>query len=433
MKILVENSGYNHHNAGDVAMLAAAVKTVSELRPDAHFLIFSNETDRSLVSRYCSQVSFDLIEPTGRLFYASPVRAIRWAGRFLDHRRRLSRLLQMRFPASTLRMATALEGSGGAGTAGNSIRQLVSDADLVLFSGGGYLCESFPEAIDRCLAVAFLASAYGKPLILSGQGIGPFKSEDAIRDARFIVSRAARVGIRDFGELLEPLGLENAPRVNGDDAFLILEAPVGEAPDQAEKRLGVNLRLAAYSSTTSPDYPKLASQIREFARNQGFSLQSVPIADYPDAENDLDAYRSLFGDDREFDPDAYRTGGRIDFRKVQSAAASCEVVVSMSYHACIFALAGGRPCIGVTGSSYYDGKFGGLKRFFPNDFRMVRIENSSFNPPLDAAYAELLERAADRAARIRQITEQIRRSSRAFLSDAISQAGRCDHDSGEIQ
>jgi colanic acid/amylovoran biosynthesis protein len=228
---------------------------------------------------------------------------------------------------------------------------------------------------------------------MMGQGVGPMTDAGVLRRAREVLPSVDLIGLRERVSgvpLLRELGVPPARMlVTGDDALeLALDRPVAPADDI----LGLNLRRARYSGIDEPAEQAIRRAVGRFLRDTGASPLAVPVSFVP-KESDLRSIASLVPDAADLKDGADGATGDAQWvppRAVAALAGRCRAVLTGSYHAAVFALAHGRPVVGVRGSAYYDQKFTGLADLFGPACRMVAL-----GPDLEQRLYDALREAWD--------------------------------------
>jgi polysaccharide pyruvyl transferase WcaK-like protein len=373
LRILVDHSGYALLNIGDIAMLQACVRRLKALWPDAVIHVFTESPDQ--LQRYCPEVN--AVAPT------------------IVGRRRASVLPksgqlaaeQMWKTAIPLLARSNVAGGADSGVLPLRVLDAVRRADLVVSSGGGFISDVFWWHGAGVLSVLAMAQRLGKPTAMFGQGLGPVTHPLLSRAVRLTMPRLTVIGLREemrSMSILRAHGVDlQRSAVTGDDA-LLLAAP--EARPRGGTSIGINVRVASYSSVDTTVAGQIVAVARAAARGRGVATVALPVSRYG-AQSDL---RSIQSED---------IGGRdpvtidefADIRtpdELKDSIARCRVVVTGSYHAAAFALAAGIPAVCITRSSYYDGKFEGLAALFPGGCQLVRI-----GPGFEQALADAIDRA----------------------------------------
>jgi colanic acid/amylovoran biosynthesis protein len=215
-----------------------------------------------------------------------------------------------------------------------------------------------------------------------GQGIGPLRQRMLRLQARAVLPKLEVLSLREglmSRDLAFSLGARpHSVTVTGDDALELLED--GDAAEG--HALGLNMRVASYAGVD----PAIAGQVGDVVSRSASSL-GVPIAAIPVSRNqsdsDVRALRDLL---RSRDP-------QVDViiedlatpEELAGATARCRTIVTGSYHAAVFALGQGVPAVCITRSTYYDGKFAGLRELFPDTCSVVSLLDRYFADRLDAA------------------------------------------------
>lgn len=412
IRILVDQSGYHLLNIGDVAMLQAAVLRLRRCWPDAEIEVIAHARER--LTAYCpGSHAVDWIsdgDPTGgglsRRLRAAAVQMHKASTPFLAAR-----------CAHYVRRTTVTKHRG------RGLLQAVRRADLVVAAGGGYVNDAFWWHAAGVLSVLDLAHELGKPTAILGQGIGPLTMPLLRRQAMAVLPSVSLICLREgvIGPgLLRSLGVsEDRIVITGDDAIELAyrDGPPGHA-------LGVNVRVASYSKLDDGASREIADVALRVARAHAATIIGLPVSRYP-RDSDLDALARIF-------PTGARNGVTVSLEDLDSpdklarAAARCRVVLTGSYHATIFALSQGVPCVCVSASDYYQQKFTGVAHLFPG-CEVVSFDAPDFHCQLEHALTNAWEaadttRAASRGAAHRQL--QAGREAYARLAEIVKTATR---------
>ncbi len=383
MRILIDHSGYDLRNLGDVAMLQVCVARVHQALPDAELDVITTAPER--LERYC---------PGTR-----PVRSTlverRWCGS-LSRSHRLA--LEQAWKAS----GPYLVRSGGQPRASSpslSVLSAIRQADAVVAAGGGYLTDAWWWHAAGVLSVLRAAQRLGRPTAMFGQGLGPLTNPAIRRQASAALPRLRVLGLR---EGVTGLPLANALHmpadrviVTGDDALELAVVAATPAPPRCDV-LGVNVRFADYTNLDLASVAPLRAAIAELARRRSVTLRALPISRHA-CSDDLHGVAQLLQGlpSQEVALDALATPAAL----VQ-ATVGCRAVVTASYHAAVFALAAGVPAVCLSSSPYYDAKFKGLVDLFPEAATFVGLDRPGAAEQLTVALSEAWdapERVRDRA------------------------------------
>lgn len=398
MRILIDQSGYDLLNLGDVAMLQACVARLRAQWPHAEIMVIAHDAQR--LAAYCPDTiaigrtrtdlpSFGLLPRGPRLIAEQAWKMIApyCSGRLGS------------VPARQDRPQTVI--------------QAVRAADLVVASGGGYVTDTWWWHAAGVLSLLALAQRLGKPTAMFGQGIGPISQRGLRAQANSVLPGLAALGLREdqIGRDLA-LSLGTAPgaiTVTGDDA---LELIAGGAVAGGEA-LGVNVRVARYAGIDPAAASAVGTTVRRAAMDFHAPLIALPVSRYrPDS--DLDAIRAMFHGGRHLhDSSGIVLSDLASPDALLTTAVGCRAVVTGSYHAAVFGLAQGVPAVCLTRSSYYDAKFGGLRAQFPDACLVVRLDAPDLTGQLGTAIDQAWHLPASARAAAASAAVRLRDTGRA--------------------
>ena len=381
-RILIDQSGYDLLNVGDVAMLQSCVIRLRRLWPAADIMVICHAPDR--LASYCPGTTAIGQTLAGLPFF-----------RMLPRRSRLAaeQAWKMAAPYFSCRFRP---GRGRPGRPRTAI-QAVRAADLVVAGGGGYVTDTWWWHAVGVLSLLRLAQRLGKPTAMFGQGVGPISergrggSRALCRQARAVLPRLAVLGLREdrIGkDLAISLGVPaGAVAITGDDALeLIPEGSAADGRAHGGRALGVSMRVSPYAGVDQTAAETVGGLVVQAAEAFRAPIVTLPVSRYP-VDGDLDALRALLHPERSgadivlhdlATPDALIT-----------VAADCRVIVTGSYHAAVFGLARGVPAVCLTRSAYYDAKFAGLRALFPGACLVVSLDQ----PDLAGRLGQAIEQA----------------------------------------
>jgi len=251
-----------------------------------------------------------------------------------------------------------------------SALRLLQQSDIVLDIGEG---DSFADIYGNKrlfihVVAKGIARLLGKPLVLSPQTIGPFKSGVGKRLGGIGMSLARRIYARDHlsRAVLNDAGLAHKSQEVIDVAFALPFRKPTRTGD-SRVRVGINVSGLLFSRGYSGknefgltvDYPVLIERIcRELAQRSDLDVYLVPhvISDDILAEDDLRASQTLV----EAIPGlklAPRFGSPIE---AKSFISSLDFFTGARMHACIAAFSSGVPVIPMAYSRKFNGLFNSL-------------------------------------------------------------------------
>jgi polysaccharide pyruvyl transferase WcaK-like protein/GT2 family glycosyltransferase len=419
-RILIDQSGYDLLNIGDVAMLQSCVIRLRRMWPDADIMVICHAPER--LASYCPGTT-----AIGQTLAGLPLL------RMLPRRPRLAaeQVWKMAAPYVACRFRTRPVRLARPRTAIQAVRV----ADLVVASGGGYVTDTWWWHGAGVLSLLRLAQRLGKPTAMFGQGVGPISergrggSRALCRQARAVLPGLAVLGLREdrIGkDLAISLGIPaGAVAVTGDDALELI--PEGSAADgsahggsaQRGGALGVSMRVSPYAGVDRTAAETVGDLVVRAAEAFQAPIVTLPVSRYP-VDGDLDALRALLHRER--------SGADIVLHDLAtpealiSACAGCRVIVTGSYHAAVFGLARGVPAVCLTRSAYYDAKFAGLTALFPGACFVISLDQPDLagrlGQTIDQAW-HLPVQARDGARKAAARQRQAGRQAYARLRDVV--------------
>jgi polysaccharide pyruvyl transferase WcaK-like protein len=366
VRILVDQSGYDLLNIGDIAMLQSCVARLKLQWPEAEIMVISREPIR--LQSYCPGAT-----AIWQTFTDLPLL------RFLPPKPRSvsEQVWKMVAPYFSGRLGYKRVEQGGTLTA----IQAVQGADLVVASGGGYVTDTWWWHAAGVLSLLSLAQRLGKPTAMFGQGIGPVGQRRLRAQASAVIPKLKVIGLREARmgqDLVLSLGASpEAVVVTGDDALEL----IGGTNVADGYALGVNVRVSGYAGVEAALAEAVGELVLEVATALKVPIVGLPVSRCaPDA--DIVALRTLL----------HRRNDRADIvlndiafpKDLVSAASTCRAIVTGSYHAAVFGLAQGIPTVCLTKSSYYDAKFSGLQDLFPGACFVIPLDASDWAARLRA-------------------------------------------------
>lgn len=400
MKIFVETGSYDFGNVGDVAMLQVTVSRLQSLWPDAVIEILTNAPEK--LAELCPK-TFP-VSPNGRQLWFSPL--VSPEDKYpkdpkkLFHKKHIFLLeIEDKFCYYFPFLVNALL-KFKLRKNPKEIREIkafveaISTSDLVVASGGGYITDLWGEWSHEVLNTLAFATKLGKPTAILGHGLGPIENPRFYRKAKFVLPSLSLISIREKKAslpLLDSMGVSsNRVITTGDDA---IELAYNARNPKLRNGIGINLRVANYSSISKESFEIVRSTLQDIAKKKDSPLVSIPILRYhtdPNAESDITTIQQILaGFDNVFDQ-----GNNLDTPlKVIEQVGHCRIVVTGSYHAGVFALAQGIPVVSLAKSQYYIDKFQGLADQFGVGCDVILLGDKEFAQKLASSVHQLWESA----------------------------------------
>jgi polysaccharide pyruvyl transferase WcaK-like protein len=286
----------------------------------------------------------------------------------------------------------------GAANCKCTLHELCARFDALHMVGGGYLTDVFPDQVVRfvCLARAFVEQ--DKPIVLTGQQVGPFRSRvlqtltgGLLRGARFVGLREPTRSV----ELCQQFGLStNNFRVMGDDSFGLICSSEAEilsflAAHRLEpgRFLAFNVRVGPYAAEHGEHLRFIARLAEELARSFRLPIVMVPIA-----------FNSDDSDDRSGE-ELMNLIQRTEVRRIDSRYLTPGLVrgllgnafgaIGVSYHFCTFALSQGVPAVCIYEGEYYSQKALGICNFWQDDRLAISLHKAGVSSTVERLSALL--------------------------------------------
>jgi polysaccharide pyruvyl transferase WcaK-like protein len=412
VRILVDQSGYDLLNLGDVAMLQGCAARLYQQWPGAEIRVIAHVPER--LQQYCP----------GAMAVERTFADLQFAQIFPRKARLASeQFWKMTGPHLSERMARQGHREDENQLVPKTAIQAVRWADVVVASGGGYITDTWWWHAAGVLSLIDLAQRLGKPTAMFGQGIGPLQGRMLRALTRKVLPQLTVLGIREELTSLDLALSLGAPReiirITGDDALEVI-ADAAPAPADA---LGVNIRAARYTGI-GPDVAAMIGEVVvQVASDLCAAIVALPVCRYP-AAADLATTRASLS------PAAPGTAVTMSDLaspgELSAATAGCRVVVAVSYHAAVFALAQGVPAVCLSKSSYYDAKFAGLNEMFPEACQVISLTGPDPASQLRRAIQQAWDLPSQVRSGAREVANRQRNSGSSAYADFRMSVERLD-------
>jgi polysaccharide pyruvyl transferase WcaK-like protein len=384
MRILLDPGTLDGLNAGDVAMLQAAVLRFRRLQPDVRMDVLTLAPNE--LASYCLGV--EPVPDEGRLSWLAEQALfgqLRTKGPkpVGDSLAAVTRALRLSWPSAFQELLHAkMRLRGVPREPLDRFVDALYGADVVVIGGQASLNDTFVARAGTVLSTLEAAMALRKCTALVGQAIGPIRNPALLARARAILPRVNVICLREARTgrpLLEELGVERGRiEITGDDA---LELSHGRPAGPAGSAIGVNVRVASYAGTQETVIGRLRAILVPAAQRLDASLLPIPIA-FHEGARDVGALRTLLAgaSPEENGGAALRTTDAI-----LAQVRRCRIVVTGAYHAAVFALGQGIPAVCLDGSAYYHAKWEGLVDLFGDGCRVVSLADPQWETQVAGA------------------------------------------------
>jgi len=354
----------------------------------------------------------------------------------LSHLNLLSRAVRLLFAAKCVKVCGAVPLLDPVGC---EAIQVLRDCDVVYCSGGGNLNdlwlrqELFPRAV-----IYRLGHALGKPVFVSGQGVGPLKSRLGIWLLKWGAKHVKIFACRDMEESVAQMrSIGVAPEIVqafGDDATDLRSA--GQARGDAILRsegvlrdgsplLAVHVRLTNYvTDFRVTGAPFTASLCDSLVEQLNCRIVFIPITHRWERSYDRDIGDAfeVFSHMIHRDRVAFICRATYSPGEMKAIISSCSGLIGYSYHSWVFALTSGRPAFGLFHGEYFRKKSVGLFAWY-NHLDWIWDINQTSVEHMVTTISAALQTSSDHKERLDDITRSLlRRVERPVLSAADLQA-----------
>lgn len=249
-----------------------------------------------------------------------------------------------------------------------AVLEAVAAADAIVVAGGGNMASNWPMHVFERAALGAIARRLGRPVVVSGQTLGP-RLDAADRDLVGGLLRAARlVGVRELpsARLAARLGVpSDRLAANRDDASF-LGLPDDAAPDDATPAILVSLSVHLGGLRRDEAVPRLAASLDALADRTGLPLAFHPhfgSRDPGTTAGDEVLHEAIRGELRAASV-ALQPG---DPRPAARLARGAAMLVTSRYHPAVFAAPAGVPIAALSADDYTAVKLRGATGWWDQD------------------------------------------------------------------
>lgn len=407
MRILLDQAVYDQRNKGNVALLQAAINRLIELWPDAEISVLTEAP--YILKLYCPRVypvsvhswqnwtekrsqfeKFHKWVPDSVLQFLLDAREEMWhrypelmGG---DWRQRVKKFLGRGKNQPVTKMGTSPKESTNVDEnpeeENKDFLQAIQNADLVVATGGGYLCDTDKKYTLQVFYTLEMGVRLGKPVAMVGQGVGPMNDPDLRARLGKLLPALDLILIREpkTGQaLMDSLGVpSDRVMMSGDDA---IEMSYKARVDKLGTHIGVNLRFARYTEVGQSYIEKIRSVLHHSARKHLAPLMSLPISCNVH-EGDLEVIQALF---KGYKPVSISWRRFDSPQTIIKKVSRCRLVVTGAYHPAVFALSQGIPVVGLVKSQAYIDKFSALVDEFGPACQLLHLDDEKLQEKLETA------------------------------------------------
>jgi polysaccharide pyruvyl transferase WcaK-like protein/uncharacterized coiled-coil protein SlyX len=295
----------------------------------------------------------------------------------------------------------------------------VAAADAVLVAGGGNLNSWWPVHVYERAALAGVAAAFGRPVVVSGQTLGPALTGRHGELVSGTLTSARLVGVREAAsfDVARSLGvLEARLALTVDDATFVPGEAVVDLPARA-----VAVTFASHTGMLDPTsfVASVARLLEHTVDVTGLDVVMVPHqgrSDEASSSGDV-ALHEQIRDSMSRHADRIRLLPVLTARQIAAVTRSAELVLSSRYHPVVFGLGAGVPTLGLVVDEYTSTKIHGALANFgagAHAFSVAALLDGS----LEEAVTDVWARRADISATLTATAAVRATESRAWW-DAV--------------
>ncbi|MEM6392290.1 MAG: polysaccharide pyruvyl transferase family protein [Planctomycetota bacterium] len=370
MKILIDHGTPDARNFGDLAMIQALVHTLRKAEPDCELGLLA-QTPSAFPEHVGEEITIYNTETYWPLknFPVAPLRLPSWLRHmiYLWSRGSVQRQCRLRSSARRRRCRP-------------SVQQLMHDEgfDGLAIAGGSVISHTFLGFTELLFNELLAAHRQGLATAIFGAGIGPVDHALLLQWCRQVVPELTYLGSREcaqYQEMLDGMKAGSFGEVTGDLA--LAHPKLTGQPAKAQPLgdlIGINVRATYYSKIEGSAADDLGQALRSVADRTGMKPCLIPINRHAE-EGDHRSVGRLMGWPKNADG---LLGLVSTVDDLLDRIKHCRLVISGSYHACVFALALGVPCVAVIASDYYQHKMVGLFEMFGLQPSTVDMRQADF-------------------------------------------------------
>lgn len=232
----------------------------------------------------------------------------------------------------------------------------IDRSDLIWLVGGGYLNDLGPTEARAILNTALMGQAIGRPVVMTGQGIGPFKTKWSrllfqwvAGKARSIVLREPEVGAREISSLGDS---RIRWRAGADDASSLPRHADALLPPAL---LAVHFRRSSFHRDAEPVEHEIFRTIKTLV-SRGERVKLFVFSERRKHELEVyERWKQALGNS-----DAIEIIQHSDPRRIFAELETCQCAIGMAYHFHLFALLAGTPSLAMYSGEYYEAKYAGI-------------------------------------------------------------------------
>jgi polysaccharide pyruvyl transferase WcaK-like protein/SAM-dependent methyltransferase len=278
----------------------------------------------------------------------------------------------------------------------------MKESRALFISGAGAFNDNYVTGVGGFWGVlARCMSRLGKPVVASGQQIGPLRRFSRRLLAKWALRPVALLGVRDLRSIASATAVDVPPKrvvVTGDDAWELVPAPPEVAQAILERNgidgqfIAAQIRFGASVGWDEADSRSFAVSLNTLSTELELPVVFVPSATALDAD---DRYAAACVR-QHIDVLSWTLEEELDARTTKAILGRGALGVGTANHFCVFAASMGTPVVGLYASPYMEQKIIGVAELWPQRVAALPKATGLRPPALVAAARQLLEAEINR-------------------------------------
>jgi len=258
----------------------------------------------------------------------------------------------------------------------NKLGKFCEEFDALHIAGGGNLTDLFLHELFNKCCFMHTFSEQNKPIILTGQQIGPFSSRSSKRALQKVLRKVNFLGLREPTDSLNfCMEAHMEPQryaVMGDDSLGLMPLNDSFISDflaeyglKEKEFIAANIRIAPYAKGHADYIRQIVLIIEKVAMHFDKPVLIVPTALHP-SDSDITSGKKL-ADGVHHARMVVIDNDNLSPALVKGVLGKAFGAIGISYHFCIFALSQGVPTVCLYDGAYYSQKAKGICVFWGDE------------------------------------------------------------------